>query len=286
MSQPWHAGPSTAGSLGPAAGALTSHGLSAEFLAAGSPSFSEFLTRVAPSLLPPSRVDSSLPELRRHGTSIIAVKYSTGVILAADRRPTLGSHLTQADVDRVLGCDDTSAIGVAGAPGLASELIGLFEAEVEHAEKVTERPLSLDGRAERLSVLVRTNSTVVAHGLAVSPILAGWDRGAHRGRIFCYDGTGGGFEEDSFGCIGVGSLFARTFLATTHVGELDRSDAVKVTLRALSEATGQDPASNLSRAVRPAMCLVDASGVRSVEAAQVARWAKDLVDDRTRTDAS
>ena len=154
-------------------------------------SFAVLLRRVAPELLPPTTVDTSVPELLRHGRTVLAIRYNGGVVVAADLGSALARRLGQTDVDRILGTDDRCVIGVAGAAGLAGEMIRLFQAEVDHLEKIQGQRISMDGCAVRLSSLVRSHGTMMAQGLAVTPLLAGWDELAHRGRIFSYDGTGG-----------------------------------------------------------------------------------------------
>lgn len=147
-------------------------------------SFAVLLRRVAPELLPPTTVDTSVPELLRHGRTVLAIRYNGGVVVAADLGSALARRLGQTDVDRILGTDDRCVIGVAGAAGLAGEMIRLFQAEVDHLEKIQGQRISMDGCAVRLSSLVRSHGTMMAQGLAVTPLLAGWDELAHRGRIF------------------------------------------------------------------------------------------------------
>ncbi|HBM5346637.1 TPA: hypothetical protein LY251_004179, partial [Shigella flexneri] len=145
-------------------------------------SFAVLLRRVAPELLPPTTVDTSVPELLRHGRTVLAIRYNGGVVVAADLGSALARRLGQTDVDRILGTDDRCVIGVAGAAGLAGEMIRLFQAEVDHLEKIQGQRISMDGCAVRLSSLVRSHGTMMAQGLAVTPLLAGWDELAHRGR--------------------------------------------------------------------------------------------------------
>ena len=246
-------------------------------------SFAVLLRRVAPELLPPTTVDTSVPELLRHGRTILAIRYSGGVVVAADLGSALAKRLGQTDIDRILGTDDRCVIGVAGAAGLAGEMIRLFQAEVDHLEKIQGQRISMDGRVVRLSSLVRSNGTMMAQGLAVTPLLAGWDDLAHRGRIFSYDGTGGRTEEHSHACVGSGALFASGVLNEGFRAGMDRDESVTLAIRALGTAISDDTTSSvsgpdLSRGLYPAVTYADSHGVTRFPTEEVAVLAKQVVD--------
>ncbi len=100
-------------------------------------------------------------------------------------------------------------MGIAGTAGLAVEMVKLFQLELEHFEKVEGAQLSLEGKANRLSTMIRSNLGMAMQGLAVVPLFAGYDVDRGRGRIFSYDVTGGRSEEQSYAATGSGSIFAR-----------------------------------------------------------------------------
>ena len=249
-------------------------------------SFAVLLRRVAPELLPPTTVDTSVPELLRHGRTVLAIRYNGGVVVAADLGSALARRLGQTDVDRILGTDDRCVIGVAGAAGLAGEMIRLFQAEVDHLEKIQGQRISMDGCAVRLSSLVRSHGTMMAQGLAVTPLLAGWDELAHRGRIFSYDGTGGQTEENSHACVGSGALFASDVLNEDYRTGMDRDESVALAIRALDTAISDDSPSSLSgpdlsRGLYPTVACVDSHGVTRMPTEEVAVLTKRLVDQVT-----
>ncbi len=183
--------------------------LPAHFTTPGSSSFAEFVGAAAPDLLParltlpPGTVEAP------HGTTIVAVTHATGVVMAGDRRATMGNVIAQRDIEKVFPADEYSVVGIAGTAGLAVEVVRLFQVELEHYEKLEGSTLSLDGKANRLSMMIRGNLGMAMQGLAVVPLFAGYDLAGQVGRIFSYDVTGGRYEEHSFHSVGSGSVFAR-----------------------------------------------------------------------------
>ena len=143
-----------------------------------------------------------------HGTTIVAVTYAGGVVMAGDRRATMGNIIAQRDIEKVFQADEHSCVGIAGTAGLAIELVRLFQVELEHYEKLQGATLSLEGKANRLSMMIRGNLPMAMQGLAVVPMFAGYDllvsEPEKAGRIFSFDVTGGRYEEHSFHAVGSG----------------------------------------------------------------------------------
>lgn len=228
-------------------------------------SFAHYAARVAPESLP---VSGAYPgELAPHGTTIVAATFDAGVVMAGDRRATMGNLIAQRDIEKVFGADEFSIIGIAGVAGLAIELVRLFQVELQHYEKVEGIPLSLDGKANRLGALVRGNLQQAMNGLAVIPMLAGWDIERTQGRIFSYDATGGRYEETGFHAIGSGAAFARGSLKKTHRPDLDEDAAIAAAIRSLYDAADDDSATggpDLARNIFPVVMSASATGVRQL----------------------
>jgi proteasome beta subunit len=150
------------------------------FRALGSPSFADFLASIgAPA---PATGEGSVQA--PHGTTIVALTFADGVVMAGDRRATMGNVIAQRDVQKVFEADSHSVVGIAGTAGIAVELVRLFQVELEHYEKIEGTALSLEGKANRLSTLLRGNLGMAMQGLAVVPMFAGYDLREDRGRIF------------------------------------------------------------------------------------------------------
>jgi proteasome beta subunit len=264
-------------------------------MAARIPSFTHFLSAYAPDLLPPrgsgplpgspdvpSDVIKSLP----HGTTIVAVVCEHGVVMAGDRRATMGSMIAKRDVEKVFRADEYSGIGFAGVGSFGQELVRLFGVELEHYEKMEGRALSLEGKANRLGKMIRDNLGAAMQGLAVIPLFVGYDEQAGIGRIFSYDVAGGPSEEQRFQSIGSGSIFAKSALKKYYSDDMPVSDAVLACVQALYDAADDDSATggpDLTRRIFPVVATITDDGFRRLSDAEAADYAQQVVDERMRS---
>ena len=218
-----------------------------------------------------------------HATTIVALATSDGIVMAGDRRATMGNIIAQRDIEKVFPADEHSVVGIAGAAGVAVELVRLFQVELEHYEKIEGVPLSLDGKANRLATLLRGNLGMAMQGLAVVPLFAGYDLARGRGRIFSYDVTGGRYEERDHHAVGSGSMFARGSLKKLYRPGLSAEDAVMAAVEALYDAADDDSATggpDLTRRIFPVIAVADADGVRMLEDAEVGAIVERVVAAR------
>ncbi|MEI2715531.1 MAG: proteasome subunit beta [Candidatus Nanopelagicales bacterium] len=266
---------------------MSSVGLPPAFLEPGGSSFSSFLAQQAPELLPPRLSTDSSPDLASvpHGTTIVAVTFADGVVLAGDRRATMGNVIAQRDIEKVFAADDHTGVGIAGSAGIAVELVRLYQVELEHYEKIEGAQLSMEGKANRLATLLRGNLGLAMQGLAAVPMLAGFDLSADRGRIFSYDVTGGRYEEHQFHSIGSGSYFARGSLKKLFAPDHDRDQAIATVLQALYDAADDDSATggpDLSRRIFPVVAVITQTGFERVSEEQLSTQVESMVGERNR----
>ncbi|MBI1376108.1 MAG: proteasome subunit beta [Frankiales bacterium] len=255
------------------------------FLRAGTSSFAEFLAGHDPSLLPGGRTLPPGATVEAvHGTTIVALTYPGGVVMAGDRRATMGNVIAQRDIEKVFPADEWSCVGIAGTAGLAVEMVKLFQVELEHYEKIEGAQLSVDGKANRLATLIRGNLAMAMQGLAVVPLFAGYDADSAGGRIFSFDVTGGRYEEHRHHGVGSGSLFARGALKKLWRDDLSREEAVRVAIESLYDAADDDSATggpDLARGILPVVAVVDAGGYRRVPEGELDPIARAVVAART-----
>ncbi len=261
--------------------------LPTSFMAPGISSFSEFLSTQAPHLLPGARhasgdgLDGQVP----HGTTIVAMTIPGGVVMGGDRRATMGSMIAQRDVDKVYAADEYSAVGIAGSAGFAIELVRLFQVELEHYEKIEGATLSTDGKANRLSTLVRGHLPLAMQGLAVVPLFAGYDAASDAGRIFSYEPSGGRHEESEFAAVGSGSIFARGSIKKLYRDDMSERDAVTAVVQALYDAADDDSATggpDVARRIFPVVAAVTADGFRRWSDDDIAGIADEVIGARMR----
>lgn len=265
-------------------GALGGNRLPAAFLTPGSSSFTDFLGQQAPELLPSRRtVPAGAGDLAPHGTTIVAATFPGGVVMAGDRRATMGNVIAQRDIEKVFPADEFSCVGIAGTAGLAVEMVRLFQTELEHYEKIEGSPLSMDGKANRLATLIRSNLGMAMQGLAVVPLFAGFDLDRSHGRIFSYDVTGGKYEETAFHSVGSGSLFARGALKKLYREDLDETGCVTALVQALYDAADDDSATggpDMTRRIFPVVGVITANGYRRLSDDEVAGVADRVISAR------
>ncbi|MEV5608542.1 proteasome subunit beta [Streptomyces sp. NPDC052225] len=260
-----------------------STGLPPEFLDSSSSSFTRLVERVAPHTLPWNRELGGPVHDVPHGTTVLALTFDGGVLMAGDRRATMGNVIAQRDLEKVGSADSHTAVAFAGTVGLAKELVRLYQLELEHYEKLERRALTLNGKAQRLAAMVRDHLAQAMRGLAVVPLLAGFDTARGLGRIFSFDVTGGPYEAAGFHSDGSGSPYARGALKKLHRPGLSAADATTVAVQALYDAADEDSATggpDLSREIFPTVALVTEDGYRQLSQDEVRASAEAVVAAR------
>jgi proteasome beta subunit len=265
------------------------------YLAPGPSSFTDFVTAHAPHLLPAQVPDGLAPRAGAgldvpHGTTIVALVFDGGVVIAGDRRATSGNVIAQRDIEKVFVTDAYSAVGIAGAAGIALEMVRLFSVELEHYEKIEGTTLSLDGKANKLASMVRSNLGAAMQGFVVVPLFAGFDTDAadprKAGRIVTYDATGGRYDELlGYHSVGSGSVFAKSALKKRHSVDADLPTTVRTAIEALYDAADDDSATggpDLTRKLYPIVVSITAAegAVRRPDA-EIAEVVAQVVAGRT-----
>ena len=249
------------------------------------PSFFELLRRTAPNSLPGANLPlaggpSPTPIEVPHGTTIACLKFAGGVVMAGDRRATEGYTIASRRIDKVSQCDHWSAMAIAGAAGPGMEMVRLLQTELEHYEKVEGEPLSLEGKANKLSQMIRANLPAAMQGLVVVPLFCGYDLRKSVGRLFKYDVTGGKYEEADYATTGSGSVHARNWIKAGFKPEMTRDEAVDLALLALFQAADEDSATggpDLVRRIFPTVAVVDRDGYVKLADDDVERRATELL---------
>ncbi len=258
-------------------------------------SFSDFLHRQAPELLPVGAGRSAAigaADQLPHGTTIVAVKYPGGVVIAGDRRSTQGNMIAGRDVQKVYITDDYTATGIAGTAAIAVEFARLYAVELEHYEKLEGVPLTFAGKVNRLAIMVRGNLGAAMQGLVALPLLAGIDLDdpdpQRAGRIVSFDAAGGwNIEEEGYQSVGSGSIFAKSAIKKLYSQVSDADSALRVVVEALYDAADDDSATggpDLVRGIFPTAVMIGPDGAADVAEQRIAELAREVIQRRSRAD--
>jgi proteasome beta subunit len=261
-------------------------------------SFSDLLRRQAPQLLPTGMPGTSAsvpgagPAALPHGTTIVALKFPGGVMIAGDRRATQGNMIAGRDIQKVFITDDYTATGIAGVAAIAVEFARLYAVELEHYEKLEGVPLTFAGKVNRLAIMVRGNLAAAMQGLAALPLLVGYDiddpdtDGA--GRIVSFDAAGGwNIEEEGYQAVGSGSIFAKSAIKKLYSRVVDADTALRAAVESLYDAADDDSATggpDLVRGIYPTAVVIGADGAVNVPEERIAELARDVIQSRSRAD--
>jgi proteasome beta subunit len=242
-------------------------------------SFTDLLESIGalPSIVLPAGVTPSAPE----GTTVLALRYKGGVVMAGDRRATEGHLVAHRRIRKVFQADRFSAVAIAGTAGLAIDMVRLFQVELEHYEKIEGVRLSLDGKASFLARMVRDQLPLAFQGLGVVPMFAGFDEKEGIGRLYSFDVVGGRYEEIDFGSTGSGSRLAKSFLRTVYSDDLDPNQAADFAVRALVAASQEDTATggpDLLRKIYPNVVRIDVDGLVELGDDEVGALAEAAVE--------
>jgi proteasome beta subunit len=204
--------------------------------------------------------------------------------MAGDRRATAGNIIADAKMRKVFAADDYSVIAIAGAAGQAAELVKLFQLELEHYEKITGDRLSLEGKANRLAQMIRSNFPMALQGFVVVPLFGGFDERKDQGRIFYYDATGGRWEEDDYQTTGSGGQSAKNSLKKRWREGLSADEGLRVAVEALIDAAEDDAATggpDASRQIWPIAVRVTSDGASDVPEDEVVAAVEAVLQERS-----
>ena len=252
------------------------------------PDFSALVRRLGLAPEPPASDVAERLSIT-HGTTVVAVRYRDGVVMAGDRRATSGNLISHRAIEKVFPADRHSGVAIAGAAGPAMEMVKLFQLQLEHYEKVEGSPISLEGKANQLGQMVRGNLPAAMQGLAVVPLFAGYDLRRGVGRLFQYDVTGGRYEESNFAASGSGSLHAGTVVKLGFHEELERGETLDLAITALFQAADEDSATggpDLVRGIYPTVATITERGFEKLDEPEIAERFAGLLESLSARESS
>lgn len=250
-------------------------------------SFLDLLRRREPALVPQFATQAreaheAVPPVPA-GTTVLALRYRDGVVIAGDRQATEGSQVASRRIEKVYAADDHSAIAIAGAAGPCLEMARLFQTELAHYEKLEGMGLSLEGKANKLAQMVRANLPLAIQGLVVVPIFVGFDLKRDEGRIYKYDLAGGRYDEAEYYAIGSGGKDARATMKKLYRSGMEEAEAVHLAVEALYDAADEDTGTggpDFVRRIFPTVKLVTRAGIQDIPEERVASLCEAIMNAR------
>jgi proteasome beta subunit len=250
-------------------------------------SFYQFLTSQHPHLLNrPNSLSGSheSPPLKiTHGTTILALKFAHGVVIAGDRRATEGHQIADRHMKKIFKADEHSAVGISGAAGPCIEMVKLFKTEIEHYEKLEGAFLTLEGKANKLGEMVKANLALAFQGLIVIPIFAGFDLKKDEGRIFKYDITGGHYEEAEFYSTGSGGKDAKSSIKKMYQKNMPEDEGIRIAVQALYDAAEEDSATggpDTVRGIYPIVSVIRKEGISDIPDEKIKQIVESFLENQ------
>ncbi len=207
-------------------------------------------------------------------TTILAMKYRDGVLVAGDRRATAGNMVMYDRTDKVLELDRHCVMAIAGVPATAYEMVRVLEHSFKYYRRTQLQDLSFEGKLRALSKLLKDNVAAALSGTgAVAPVFAGYDHDSGAAKIYFYDILGAEFEGVEYAVSGSGSPTIRGILHYLNtwgerpLGEQPQEQATMQALRLLTCAAEFDSATggvNRDANLYPVVKLITERGVETV----------------------
>src|SRR6266853_5768636 len=245
---------------------------------------------------PPAIADSIRPVAGLHqkgwepteATTILAFKFSGGVLVAGDRRATSGNTVVYDRADKVLEIDRHSIMAIAGVPATAWEMARVLEHSFQYFRRTQLQEMSVDGKVRALSKLLRDNFGFVMQGVGVVvPIFATYDSHPKpEARLYFYDAMGAQFEATDYAATGSGSPAVRGILyyennwGDKKLQQLNEDEAIAIALRALDTAAEADTSTggvDRSGKIFPLIKIVSRDGINTLPEEKIAGVFKQKV---------
>ena len=245
-------------------------------------------TELLPSIKKPIRDAMELPTQGRQthstvlelaeATTVVAMRYKDGIIIAGDRRATAGTSVVHDRAEKVIPIDSHSVLAISGAPAMAFEIARVLKHSFQYFRRSQLQELSVEGKLRTLSRLILDNLPMAMQGIgAVIPIFALYapqtDETVNGGKIYFYDALGAHFENVDFATTGSGSVWIRGVLryldrwGDTRLEDMDEKQATITILRLLDTASEYDAATsgyNAKAEIFPTLKTITRQGVETL----------------------
>ena len=219
-----------------------------------------------------------------HGTTVLAVKFREGVLVAGDRRATAGNLVMYERAEKLISIDSHSVLAIAGVPAVAFEMARVLEHSFKYYQRSQLQEMSTAGKVRSLSKLLKENLPLTLQGVGmVVPIFATHESSDGRdggGKVYFYDALGAQFEGVDYAASGSGSLAVRSVLHYLNnwggkpLAKYSADEVIVTALRLLDTAADSDTATsgyNPKSNIFPIVRVITKDGVREIEESDLAK---------------
>lgn len=177
----------------------------------------------------------SREDIRKTGTTTLGLVCKDGVVVAADKKATMGYLIANKESDKILALDDHVVMTVAGVWGDAQALGRYLKAEFKLFHLQNNRKISVKGAASLVSNILQNSKF---YPYFVQLIIAGYDDTGPA--IFTLDAIGSSEQEKKFFSTGSGSPMALGLLEDSYREGMSTEEGAKLAYRAVKAAIGRD----------------------------------------------
>ncbi len=175
-------------------------------------------------------------ETLKTGTTTVGVMGKDFVILAAERKATMGYLVASQDAQKIFKIDERLGMTIAGLVGDAQALIRYIRAELKLYKLQEERPIELEAASTLIANILYSRRF---YPYIVQLVVAGYDS---KPSLFTLSPDGSVMPEKFFST-GSGSPIAFGVLENEIKEDLSIEDAKRIAVRAVRAATKRDIAS-------------------------------------------
>jgi proteasome beta subunit len=172
------------------------------------------------------------------GTTTVGIVCSNGVVLATEKRATMGNLIASRDTKKIYRIADRMALTTAGSVGDAQRIARLASVELKLYELQRKAPMSIKAVSTLISNILWESRYFP---YLIQLIIGGVDWSGPK--IFSLDPIGGLLEEKKIVATGSGSPVAYGVLEDRYDDEMSVENGVDLAVRALRAAMKRDSAS-------------------------------------------
>lgn len=179
-------------------------------------------------------------EQMKTGTTTVGLQYEDGIVLATEKRASMGYRVQSKNSKKIYEINDNLAITTAGSVGDTQSIVRYMKAETNIFKYQKDRKMSPTSAATILANILQNSKMVPYLGMF---LLGGYDYEEETGRVYCIDPSGGVLEEDKYYATGSGGSMAYGVLDDRYEEEMSEDEAINVALRSIASARQRDIAS-------------------------------------------